>query len=136
MGEEEDTGVLRFRYAIAQSAAECADIIQAKAIIFFCEQFEMAVYLAKLRPSCPLFVATFDPTIASGTQGLYGCHGILLKEDQSIQNADDMLKIIEKRLLSLAGKEFEEATVVLCAHRCVFPSLHNTVRMACLGMNK
>jgi len=135
--EEEDIGGLKFRYAVAESACRAAEIIQAKAVIFFCEQFEVAIYLAKLRPSCPIFIVTFTESIASCTQGLYGCHPILIKEDiESFKTTDDFTRTIERHIFSLTGTALEESDVMVCAHRCQFPSLHNTVRMVKLGKSR
>eukprot|EP00471_Norrisiella_sphaerica_P008768 CAMPEP_0184494640 /NCGR_PEP_ID=MMETSP0113_2-20130426/29248_1 /TAXON_ID=91329 /ORGANISM="Norrisiella sphaerica, Strain BC52" /LENGTH=557 /DNA_ID=CAMNT_0026880481 /DNA_START=158 /DNA_END=1828 /DNA_ORIENTATION=+ len=132
--DEEELDPMRFRYAIAESACGCAETVLAKGIIFFCEQFEVAIYLAKLRPSCPIFVVSFDPKITLATQGLYGCHGMYISEgSESFATTDAFMRAIERNIFKYAGKSFEEAEVVFCAHRSQFPSIHNTIRMARLG---
>ncbi|GAB5369146.1 hypothetical protein AAMO2058_001380500 [Amorphochlora amoebiformis] len=125
-----EQGRLKFRHAIAQSAVETAEDTGADAIIFFCEEISVAYDMAKLRPKIPILVPTFDKTIALGCQGLFGCHGIYLHQSiGEIKSADALLEVIQTQVLKYAGASLKDGIVVICAHRCPFPSLHNTLRV-------
>mmetsp|Transcript_43833 Transcript_43833/g.70467 ORF Transcript_43833/g.70467 Transcript_43833/m.70467 type:complete len:596 (-) Transcript_43833:99-1886(-) len=126
-------GMVRFRYAMAHSAVTAANITSANAIIFFCMSYEMACFISKQRPACPIIIVTHDQKIYSLVSVLYGCHAVLLEEDENWKDSDSFLSAIESRVLQVFGDSMEDQVVIFCAHRCAFPSLHNTIRMARFG---